>query len=121
MTEELMIPEPLPDTSLRQLKRTKLTRIFIKKSKNNLRTSLRASDWSSIVTQYVNSNYDRYWSLFKILFFLHFPEKLVKRNKNLQKNQQIKGTVSPVWDRLKLVWFNRAFPVDGPLDVLKIL
>ncbi len=33
---------------------------------------------------------------------------------------RIKRTVSPVWDGLKLVWFNRAFPVAGPLDVFKI-
>jgi hypothetical protein len=30
-----------------------------------------------------------------------------------------KGTVSPVSDELKMVWFNRAFPVNGPLDVLQ--
>jgi hypothetical protein len=32
----------------------------------------------------------------------------------------VKGTVSPVWDGLKMAWFNRAFPVDGPLGVSKI-
>jgi hypothetical protein len=28
-----------------------------------------------------------------------------------------KGTVSPVSDGQKVVWFNRVIPVDGPLNV----
>jgi hypothetical protein len=40
--------------------------------------------------------------------------------KLLAAQKLIKGTVPPVRDGLKMVWFNRAFPVDGPLGVLKI-
>jgi hypothetical protein len=36
------------------------------------------------------------------------------------RKKLFKGTVSPVGGRLKMVWFNGAFPVDGLLGVLKI-
>jgi hypothetical protein len=39
----------------------------------------------------------------------------------ISETATLKGTVSPVLDGLKMIRFNRAFPLDKSLDVLKIL